>query len=94
MAQHLSVPDDPPVVYLSHEDGDLHGYRLGHNFIDFIDKWTQIGCPGLKDWQLEPFIESETSTINPNGKRTALERVVWVGGFSYRRSFLVKSKLG
>jgi hypothetical protein len=43
------------VVYLSHEGSDFHGQILGNSFIEFIDKWTQLGCVGTEDWQFEPF---------------------------------------
>jgi SMI1 / KNR4 family. len=59
-------PQKTPIVYLSHDDGEGHGYILGDDFIDFMDKWTNIGCPGLEDWQMLPFIDSPTSGINPN----------------------------
>lgn len=64
----LLAGTDGPVVYASHDDGEGHGYALGANFIDFIDRWTQLGCPGGEDWQLLPFIESPTSFINPTSE--------------------------
>ena len=66
LAFDLSIPVDPPVVYVSHDDGEGHGYILGHNFIDFMDRWSKIGFVGGEDWQLLPFIESSTSGINPD----------------------------
>jgi cell wall assembly regulator SMI1 len=59
-------PDYTPVVYLSHDGGEGHGYILGQDFKDFIDRWTLIGCPGSEDWQMLPFIDTPTSGINPN----------------------------
>ena len=53
------------MVYLSHDDGEGHGFRLGDNFADFIDRWTLLGCPGAEDWQMLPFIHSSTSGIDP-----------------------------
>lgn len=66
IAFDLSVPNDPPVVYLSHDDGEGHGYILGKNFIDFMNRWTRIGCVGCEDWQLLPFIEGAESGILPD----------------------------
>ncbi|MEV5027944.1 SMI1/KNR4 family protein [Paenibacillus sp. LPE1-1-1.1] len=66
IAFDLSISNDPPVVYLSHDDGEGHGYILGHNFIDFIDKWTKIGCVGCEDWQLLPFMEGPSTGIQPD----------------------------
>lgn len=61
-------PQKAPIVYLSHDDGEGHGYVLGEDFIDFMDRWTNIGCPGLEDRQILPFVDSPTSGINPDGK--------------------------
>jgi len=51
------------VVYLSHDGSDFHGQILGDNFIDFIDKWTQLGCIGTEDWQFEPFYDYDTKKL-------------------------------
>lgn len=67
-------PQKAPIVYISHDDGEGHGYVLGENFIDFMDRWTNIGCPGLEDWQMLPFIDSATSGINPCGKNAVAWR--------------------
>jgi hypothetical protein len=61
-------PEYTPVIYLSHDDGEGHGYVLGNDFKDFIDKWTLIGCPGSEDWQMIPFVDTNTSGINPNSE--------------------------
>lgn len=59
-------PEYTPIVYLSHDDGEGHGCILGKDFIDFIDRWTLIGCPGTEDWQIIPFAEDNINGINPN----------------------------
>ncbi len=51
------------VVYLSHEGDGFHGQILGGNFIDFINKWTQLGCVGTEDWQFEPFYDYRKKTM-------------------------------
>ncbi len=66
LALDLSAAPECPVIYLSHECDEAHGYILGDNFIDFIDRWSLLGCPGSEDWQLTPFISSPTSGIDPN----------------------------
>lgn len=58
-----------PVVYLSHDSGDFHGKRLGHNFIDFITRWSNIGCFGPEDWQLEPFHNGEENILELEGDK-------------------------
>ncbi|MCL1851849.1 MAG: SMI1/KNR4 family protein [Peptococcaceae bacterium] len=56
---------DKRVVYLSHDDGEGHGYVLGDNFGDYIEKLIAIGAPGNEDWQVLPFIQNSTSGIDP-----------------------------
>ena len=58
--------EDKRVVYLSHDDGDGHGYVLGESFGDYIEKLIAIGAPGNEDWQMLPFINDSTSGIDPN----------------------------
>lgn len=48
-----------PVIYLSHEMDKMHGCKLGNSFVDFVEKWTLIGCVGPEDWQFEPFIKAK-----------------------------------
>lgn len=62
---------DAPVTYLSHEMDKMHGYRLGNSFIDFIEKWTLIGCVGPEDWQLEPFIKDASAGIDADSSIAA-----------------------
>jgi hypothetical protein len=69
-------PQNTSIVYLSHDDGQGHGYLLGNDFIDFMDKWTNIGCPGPEDWQMLPFIDSPTSGIHPECSNAALWREI------------------
>jgi len=57
---------DAPIIYLSHEMDKMHGCRLGNSFIDFIEKWTLIGCVGPEDWQFEPFIKDVSAGIDAN----------------------------
>ena len=56
-----------PVVYLSHEGDTSHGWRLGFNFVDFISRWSNIGCPGPEDWQFEPFYDPVANIIRDAG---------------------------
>lgn len=46
-----------PIVYLSHDDGALHGHKLADNFIEFITRISNIGCVGTEDWQYKPFYD-------------------------------------
>lgn len=78
LAFDLNFVPDPPVVYLSHDDGDGHGYRLGDNFIDFIDRWSLLGCPGNEDWQMMPFLPNATGGLDPYGENARKWRE-WFG---------------
>jgi hypothetical protein len=55
--------DNCPIIYLSHDGSDFHGHRLAGNFIDFITCWSNIGCVGTEDWQLEPFYDYDTRDL-------------------------------
>ncbi len=77
LAIDLAV-DDGPVLYLSHEGDDFHGSLLAHNFIDFIERWSMIGFVGAEEWQLEKFVSSHTSGLEPHGEPARLWRQ-WFG---------------
>ncbi|HEX3044605.1 MAG TPA: SMI1/KNR4 family protein [Bacillota bacterium] len=53
------------VIYLSHEDGEGHGYVLGNDFEDYIDRLSLIGGVGAEDYQWLPFTSSKTTGIDP-----------------------------
>jgi hypothetical protein len=63
-------PDDPPVVYLSH-DGD--GGMLGKSLSDFLTMWEQLRYIGPESWLFDPFREAD-GTINPAGAAAATLR--------------------
>ena len=56
-----------PVVYLSHEEGDGHGYVLGDSFTDYMDRLTRLACVGAEDWQWTIFCPSASSGLDPDG---------------------------
>ena len=66
-----------PVIFLSHDGSDMHGARLGYNFIDFISRWSNIGCFGPEDWQFEPFYDREYNMLMNEGP--VIEN--WKNGF-------------
>ena len=67
LAIDLKAPGEP-VVYLSHEDSQIHGWRLGHDFLDYLDRCSRLGFVGMEDWQLEPFLMDSTSGLQPDGE--------------------------
>jgi hypothetical protein len=57
------------VVYLSHDDGEGHGYVMASSFVDLLERWIPLGCPGPEDWQWLPFVSGATSGILPNSAK-------------------------
>lgn len=56
------------VIYLSHDaNPDEHGIVLANDFIDFMNRWTQLGSPGPEGWCLTPFVGFPDSGIRPEG---------------------------
>ena len=60
--------EDAPIVYLSHDDGQGHGYKIANNFIEFIENWSRLSFVGCEDSQRIPFTTRSTSGINPDGE--------------------------
>jgi len=54
------------VIYLSHDDGEGHGYTMANSFYDLLKVWIKLGCVGGEDWQWLPFCKSKTSCIDPD----------------------------
>jgi hypothetical protein len=54
------------VIYLSHDDGEGHGYVMANSFSELLESWIKLGCVGGEDWQWLPFCENKTNGINPN----------------------------
>jgi hypothetical protein len=61
------------VVYLSHDDGEGHGARLGSDFLDYIDRLTILGCVGAEHWQWAPFL----STAQPYLQTECEHALTW-----------------
>lgn len=56
------------VVYLSHDDGEGHGYVLAQDFRDLLARWLPLACPGGEDWQWLPFVRGPASGLEPDGE--------------------------
>lgn len=54
---------NPPVVYLSHDDGEGHGYILGKDFDTYFEQLLLVGACGNEDWQMLPFCLDAQSGI-------------------------------
>lgn len=54
---------NPSVVYLSHDDGEGHGYILGKDFNTYLEQLLLVGACGNEDWQMLPFCLDAQSGI-------------------------------
>ena len=61
-----SDPDNPAVVYLSHEGDDSNGIILGKDFDTFLMNLIMSGGCGMEDWQIEPFIFDSEIGVDPD----------------------------
>lgn len=78
VAVDISRADRAPVVYLSHDCGEGHGRVLGHSVLDFIDRWTLVGCIGPEDWLMKPFLHADEPYLDVLGD-TARAWRAWFG---------------
>jgi len=62
------------IIYLSHDDGEGHGYIMANSFSELIQNWSLIGCVGPEDWQWLPFCNNRSEGIDPNCPNAQLWR--------------------
>lgn len=74
-------PENPPVVYLSHEGDDSNGCVLGKDFDTFLMNLIMSGGCGMEDWQMMPFIPDSENGIDPDCENAVLFRKLI--GFDY-----------
>jgi hypothetical protein len=77
---YLGFDSEGRVVYLSHDDGQGHGYVMASSFLDLLMRWVPLGCPGPEDWQWLPFVSSATSGILPDSENAKS----WLGVIGVR----------
>jgi cell wall assembly regulator SMI1 len=53
------------IVYLSHDDGEGHGYVMARSLADLVNRWVPLACPGAGDWQWLPFVSYDLGPIDP-----------------------------
>jgi hypothetical protein len=70
IAIDASSSESQSIVYLSHELCFSHGYVLGADFIDFMDRWSAIGCPDDDIWP--GFVSEKGGYIDFDHPNTAL----------------------
>lgn len=75
----IDLGDPQAVTYLNH-DGDhtAHGFWLGLDFEDYIDRLSLLGCVGGEDWQIAPFLSGPRSLLEVEGPNARLWRD-WFG---------------
>lgn len=62
LALDLRQPaDDPPVLYLSHDD---ESQTIASSFTSFLQAWERVCYLGPESWLLEPFIDPETGLLD------------------------------
>jgi hypothetical protein len=64
------------VVYLSHDDGEGHGYVMANSFQVLLANWVELGCIGAEDWQWLPFCENKFSGIDQSSENALLWKQV------------------
>jgi hypothetical protein len=74
----IAIDVDGRVIYLSHDDGEGHGYVLGRDVFAFLDAWTRLGCPGPEDWQWLPFVSDSGDGLDPDAQPGVAWRA-WFG---------------
>jgi len=52
------------IVYLSHDDGEGHGFIMANSFSELLKDWLILGCPGGEDWQWLPFTNGKFNGID------------------------------
>lgn len=77
IAVDIARPDRAPVVYLSHDAGEDHGRVLGYSVLDFIDRWTLVGCAGPEGWLMAPFLHADRPYLDAFGEAAR----AWRGWF-------------
>lgn len=53
----IAFDDKERVVYISHDDDDLHGKIIANDFNSFVDNYIGICMCGPECWQLENFMQ-------------------------------------
>lgn len=70
----LSEDNYGKIVYLSHDDGEGHGYEMASSFSELLANWVPLGCAGAEDWQWLPFTNGMKSKIDPKSANGRLWR--------------------
>lgn len=64
-------PAQDSIVYLNHDLGDIHGYRVGDDLPSFLTHYARLGFAGPEYWVWEQFTDKRTTPIN-SGSASAI----------------------
>jgi cell wall assembly regulator SMI1 len=79
LALDLSPERHGRVVYLSHDDGEGHGFAMANDIVDLIQRWSVLGCTGAEDWQWLPFTSNAESGIDQRCENAIRWRALILG---------------
>lgn len=65
LAVDLGKENAGSIVYLSHDDGEGHGFAMASSLTDLVDRWVPLACPGAEDWQWLPFVPLGEGPVDP-----------------------------
>ena len=68
LAFDLTDGVDAPVIYLNHEKGEGHGYKLADNFVELLENWSRLAFVGEEDDQWLSFTKDSVSGLIPDGE--------------------------
>jgi len=71
---------DCPIVYLSHENDDSHNCVLGRNFVEFLLRWSGVGCNGPDFASVEAFYDARKKRIHCHGRNAKKWRSLIASG--------------
>jgi hypothetical protein len=67
-------PDDPPVLYLSHDEDNVH---LADSFTDFLTAWEHLCYIGPEIWLLDRFFGNDDLLVR---KSPEVDQLRWLLG--------------
>ncbi|TWU49036.1 SMI1 / KNR4 family protein [Rubripirellula tenax] len=72
--------EECPIVYLSHENDESHNRVLGQNFVEFLLRWSGVGCVGPDFPYLEAFYDARKKRVHCHGRNAKKWRDLMASG--------------
>ncbi len=57
------------IIYISSNEGPLHGHKLADDFIEFISLWSNLGCIGADSEDLSVFYDFKAQKLMKNNSK-------------------------